>query len=97
MLNRDKRVPLDTWMLSEPQGNVFGNPQTPHQGMLHSLTQSAAGAVPVQVGTGQAVARGEERIGSTTTMSMSERRPSTMHSFLILCWTAKTTDIGTSV
>ena len=104
MLNRDKRVPLDTWILSEPQGNVFGNPrpvidssQTPHQGMLHSLTQSAAGAVPVQVGTGQAVARGEERIGSTATMSMSERRPSTMHSFLILCWTAKTTDIGTSV
>ena len=27
MLSRDKRLPLDTWNLSEPQGNVFGNPR----------------------------------------------------------------------
>ena len=39
-------------------------------------------AVPVLVSTGRLVARGEERTGSTTTMPMSERRPSTMNSFL---------------
>ena len=32
--------------------------------------------------TGTPVARGEEQIGSTTTMPMSVRRPSTMNSFL---------------
>ena len=53
----------------------------PYQGILHSTTPSATGAIPVQVSTGRLVARGEERIGSTTTMPMSERRPSTMNSF----------------
>ena len=38
-------------------------------------------AVPVQICTGWPVVRGEERFGSTTTMPMSERRPSTMNSF----------------
>ena len=81
MLSRDKRFPLDTWNLFEPHGNVFGNPrpmfessQTPCQGILHFTTPSATGAVPVLVRTGQAVARGEERIGSTTTMPMKEGR-----------------------
>ena len=89
MLSRDKRLPLDTWTPSGLQENVFANPrstlessQTPYQRILHSTTPSATGAVPVQVSTRQLVARGEERIGSTTTMSMSERRPSTMNSFL---------------
>ena len=54
MLSRDQRLPLDTWNLSEPQdlsepqGNVFGNPrpmfdssQRPCQGILHSTTPSA--------------------------------------------------------
>ena len=27
MLSRDKRMPFDTWNLSETQGNVFGNPR----------------------------------------------------------------------
>ena len=27
VLSRDKRLPTDTWNLSEPQGNVFGNPR----------------------------------------------------------------------
>ena len=61
---------------------MFGSSQTLYEGILHSTTPSATGAVPVQVSTGQLVARGEERTGSTTTMPMSERRPSTMHSFL---------------
>ena len=39
-------------------------------------------AIRVQVSTRRPVARGEERIGDMTTMSMSERRPSTMKSFL---------------
>ena len=89
MLSRDKRLPLDTRKLSEPQGNVFGkpcplfdSPQTLYQGILHSATPCDTGAVPVQVRTGQLVARGEEQIGSTTTMPLSERRPST-HEFFI--------------
>ena len=83
------RLPLDTWNLSEPQGNVFGNPrpmfdssQTPYQGILHPTNQSATGAIPVQGSTVRPVARGEERIGSTTPMRMSAGRPSTMNSFL---------------
>ena len=48
---------------------------------IHLTTPGATGAVPVQGSTGTPVARGEERIGSTTTMPMSERRPSTMNSF----------------
>ena len=89
MQSRGKRLPLDTWNLSEPQGNTFGNPspmfdssQTSYQGILHSTNPSATGAVPVQGRTGTPVAGGEERIGSTITMPMSERRPSTMNSFL---------------
>ena len=56
MLSRDKCMPLDTWNLSGTQGNVFfGNPrpmfdssQAPYQGILHSTTPSATGAIPVQ-------------------------------------------------
>ena len=88
MPSRARRMPFDSWNYSEPQGNVFGKPrpmfdssQTPYQGILHSTTPSATGAVPVQVSTRRPVARGEERSGSTTTMPMSERRPSTMNSF----------------
>ena len=84
VLSRDKCLPLDTWNSSEIQGNVFDNPrpmfdssQTLYQGILHSTTPSAAGAVPVQVSARQPVARGEERFGSTTTMPMPGRRPST--------------------
>ena len=65
--------------------NVFGNPrsmiessQTPYQGILRSTTSSTAGAISVHVCSRTRVARGKERIGSTTTMSMSDRRPSTM-------------------
>ena len=43
---------------------MFESPQTPYQGILHSTTPSAAGAVPVHVCTGTSVARGEERIGA---------------------------------
>ena len=89
MLSRDRSMPFDTWNLSETQGNVFGNPrpmfdstQIPCQGILHSTNPSATGAIPVQVSTGRPVARSEERIGSTTPMQMSARRPSTMNSFL---------------
>ena len=65
MLSCDKRLPVDTWNLSGSQENVFVNPrsmfessQTPHQGILHSATPSAAGAVPLQVSTGRHVVRG---------------------------------------
>ena len=56
------------------------------------------------ISTGTPVARGDERVGSTTTKPMSERRPSTMNSLLpveitteFYGWTAKTTDIRASV
>ena len=61
---------------------MFDSSQTPYEGILHSTTPSAASAIPVQVSTGRPVARGEERIGSTTTMPMSERRPSTVNSLI---------------
>ena len=89
MPSRDKRLPFDTWNLSEPQGNGNGNPrpmfgssQTPYHGILHSTSPSATGAIPVQRSAGRPVAKGEERIGSTTPMPMSARRPSIMSSFL---------------
>ena len=87
MLSCDKRLPLDTWNLSGPQENVFGNPrsvfdssQTPYQGILHSTAPRATGAVPVHGGTGARVARDEERFGSTIPMPMFPGPPSTMNS-----------------
>ena len=72
MLSRDKRLPLDTWNLSGPQENVFGNPRrmfrfitNTFEGILHSAAPSATGAVPVHGSTGTPVARDEERLGST--------------------------------
>ena len=73
-LSRDKCMPFDTRM--------FDSSQTPCQGILHSTTSSATGAIPVQVRKGRSVARGKERNGSTTTMPMSATRPSTINSFL---------------
>ena len=73
VLSRDRRMPFDTWNLSETLGNVFGNSrsmfdssQTPYQGILHSTNPSATSAITVQVGTGRLFARSEERIGSNT-------------------------------
>ena len=72
MQSRDKRVPLDTWHLSETQENFFLGLSTSYvrffthtlcRGILHSATPSVTGAVPVQGSTGTLVARGEERIG----------------------------------
>ena len=60
---------------------MFDSSQTPYEGILHSTTRRATGKVPVQVSTKRHVARGEERIGSKTTMPMSERRQSKMNSF----------------
>ena len=89
MQSRDRRMPLDTWNLSETQGNVFDNPcpmfdssRTLYQGILHSTNPSATGAIPVQRSTERPVARGEERFRSTTTMPMSARSPSTMNFLL---------------
>ena len=97
-------MPFDAWNLSEPHGNVLGNPrpmfhssQVPCQGILHSTTPSATGAVPVQTSTGQRVARGQERIGSTSTVPMSEILLPVEIPQNFYGWTAKTTDIGASV
>ena len=63
-----QKQPSETWNLCETQGNVSGNPrimfvssQTPYQGILHSTTPSASGAIPVQVRTGKPVTGSEER------------------------------------
>ena len=78
----------DTWNLCGTQGNVFGSAravtdssQTPCQGILHSLNQSATVGNPVQKSTGRPVAKGEEQIGSTKPMPSFAIRPSTMNSF----------------
>ena len=69
--------------LYESKCHRFGSSAgTPYQGILHSTNPSATGSVPVQASTGRPVARGEERIGSTTPLPMSARRPSTINSFL---------------
>ena len=52
---------------------MFDSSQTSYQGILHSTTPGGTGAVPVQGSTGTFVVRGEERIGSMTTMPMSEK------------------------
>ena len=78
--SRDKRLPLDTWKPSGPQEiffcqSTFKSSQTPSQGILHSPTPSATGAVPVHVCTGTLVARGEGRMGSTIPMPEFAGRP----------------------
>ena len=104
MLSCDKRWPLDTWNLSGSQENVFVNPrslfessQTPYQGILHSATPSATGAVPVHVCTGTP-------IGSTIPMPTFGGRPSTIEfpfasgrSTEFYGCTAKTAGIGTAI
>ena len=76
-------VPSQPAVVPSPRSRaVIDSSQTPYQGTLHSTTPSPTGSIPVQVSAGRPVARGEERIGSTTPMPMSARRPSTMNSFL---------------
>ena len=54
---------------------------TPHQGMLHSLNQSATGENPVRESAGKLVARSEDRNQETIPTPRFARRPSTMNSF----------------
>ena len=111
MLSRDRRLPLDTWNLSEPQENVFGNPRSKydssqklHQGNLHTTTPSATGAIPVHGSAGTLVARDEEIIGSKIPMPMFVGRPTTMRSFLpveipehSMVGQQRQADVGTSI
>ena len=64
-------LPLDTWNMSGPQEDVFGNEfstfdssKNHYQGIHHSATPGATGSVPVHTGTGTLVARAEDRIWS---------------------------------
>ena len=79
----DKRLPLDTLNLSEPQGNVFGrNPSRgTHHGVAHK-TQGETGSAPQAIETGTSFARDEERMKCTIPMPTFARRPPTMNSFL---------------
>ena len=89
MLTCDKRLRLDTWNMSGPQENVFGNQCSTFdssrdhpQGIHRSTTPGATGSVPVHIGTGTSVARGEDRIKDTIPMPTFARRPSTMSPLL---------------
>ena len=90
-------------------GKFFGNPRPRSIHHRHLICkfftlrlQVLKNAFPVHVSTGRPVARGEERIESTTTMPMSERKQ-TMNPFAsgssteYFGWTAKSTDNGTSI
>ena len=90
MRSCDKRLPLDTWNMSGPQENVFGNQSSSfdssrnhYQGIHHSTTPGATGLVPVHLGTGTPVARDEDRIGGTIPMPTCARRPSTSSLVLV--------------
>ena len=89
MLGCDKRMPLDTWNMSGPQENVFGESFSTFdstrnlcQGIHHSTTPGDAGSVPVHIGTETLVAREEDRIRGTIPKSTFARRPSTMSSLI---------------
>ena len=84
MLSCDPSLRLDTWNLLGSSANVFDSPcavihssSTPHQGMLHSLNQSANGEVPVRESTGKPFAGCEERNQETIPTQRFVRRPST--------------------
>ena len=89
MRSCDKRLPLDTWNMSGPQENAFGDQFSSFvssrnhcQGIHHSTTPGATGSVPVHVGTGTPVARVEDQNRDTVPMPTFARRPSTMSSSL---------------
>ena len=42
MLSRDKRLPLDAWNLSEPQGNVLSNPRPMFESFTDTLTRNSS-------------------------------------------------------
>ena len=89
MLSCDTRLPLDTWNMSGPQENVFGNQlstfdssQNHYQRIHHCTTPGATGSVPVHIGTGTLVGRDDDRIKDTIPMPTFARRPSTMSLFI---------------
>ena len=91
MLSRDKRLPLDTWNVSGPQENVFGNlcstfdsSRNHYQGMHHSTTPGVPGSMPVHIGTGTPVARDRDLNGCTIPMPTFARRPSTVSSLFLV-------------
>ena len=88
VLSHDQSLRSDAWNLSGTQGKVFGNPravidslETPYQGILHSLNQSATGGNTLQKSTGRPVSKGEEQLGSIIPMPSFARRPPTVYSF----------------
>ena len=90
MLGRDKRLPLDTWNMSGPQENVFGNQfSTFIRPKIiikdHCTTPpGATGSVPLHICTGILVARDEDRIKGTFPMPTFASRPSTMRFFSLV-------------
>ena len=111
MLSCDKLLPLDTWNVSGPQENAFGNQlsafdssRNHYQRIHHSTTPGATGSVPVRIGAGTLVARDEDRIrGTIPNADMCKKVVD--HEFIFASgdsadihgWTAKTANIGTSI
>ena len=89
VLSRDQSLPLDTWNVSGTQEMFLAIHVTCSIHHRHRIKEffTLRTEVPqvensVQKSTGRLVAKGEERIGSTTPMPMSAGRPSTMTFYL---------------
>ena len=89
MLNRDKRLPLDTWNTSGLQDNVFGNqfstfdsPRDHNQGIHSCAPQRERGLVPQATGSGTLFERDDKQNRDTMPMSTFAGRPSTMSSLI---------------
>ena len=73
-------------------------PKIHYKGIHHYSTPGATGSFSVHIGTGNPVARDEDRNLGTIPMPTFARRPSIMSSlFVLFSWTAKTADIGTAI
>ena len=88
-LSRDKRLPCDTWNLSQPQGNVFSDQfstfdssKNHHQGIHHCETPRETGSVPVQLIQGLLSQEMTIELGAQFPMPTFARWSSTMSSLL---------------
>ena len=89
MLSRDKRLPLDTWNLSGPQENVFGNPrrtfdssQTPLKEFFTLQLQALQVRFQCMEVQGHLSQEMKNDLGAQYQMPMFAGRPSTMNSYL---------------
>ena len=87
------------------QFSTFDSSQNHYLGIHHSTARGATGSVPVHIGTGTLVTRDEDLSRGTMPMPTFARKGLVDHKFImsgghsadICAWTAKTTDIGTTI